>query len=511
MREQHRRKNKRRNVLNMIKRAWRDEKLRTTVCVNLAATLERCDEQILPAVYAFVGASFHASPTALGMVTLSRALVQAVTSPVGGALAHYYDRARVICCGCCIWAACTAGFAACSSLWVACGFAAISGLGLTMVIPTSQSLIADLNPAETRGRAFGYLFMTSALGAMFGSLLGTNAGSARPFGWEGWRAAFMIVAALSLVIGLLNWYGSRDPNFQPDGSSTLEAAGQKSKRNLRAETLKILQMPTFLIIVIQGILGSVPWSAMNFFTFFLQLKGMSNLAASVLIGCFLGANAAGGLLGGWVGDRAARVYPNHGRILITQFSVLVGVPFSLLMIKVLPYSGSPASIAWHALLLVSAGVLKTWAQPGLNNPVFSEIVPPSMRTMIFAFDRCFEGAVAAFATPFVGLLAEKVFGFDGIAEKTGDRETDLRKAHALGSALLCFMAIPWTCCFILYSGLHLTYPRDRRRQALVTADNVVDLTSEHNTLLPPPPWEASSHLEQHRQAVADPANEQQQA
>ncbi len=42
----------------------------------------------------------------------------------------------------------------------------------------------------------------------------------------------------------------------------------------------------------------------------------------------------GGLLGGWIGDRAAARFPDHGRIVATQFSVIVGVPFSLLLFKV---------------------------------------------------------------------------------------------------------------------------------------------------------------------------------
>lgn len=44
----------------------------------------RCDEQILPAVYAWVGASFQATPAQLGYITLGRALMQALSSPLGG-------------------------------------------------------------------------------------------------------------------------------------------------------------------------------------------------------------------------------------------------------------------------------------------------------------------------------------------------------------------------------------------------------------------------------------------
>lgn len=81
---------------------------------------------------------------------------------------------------------------------------------------------------------------------------------------------------------------------------------------------------------------------------------------------------------------------------------------------------------------------------------------------MYAFDRCFEGAVAAFAAPFVGALAEHWFGFEGASKVTGDRARDLANARALGNALLCFLTVPWSCCLAVYTGLHWTYPRDRR-------------------------------------------------
>ena len=59
-------------------------KFKTTVYVNLAGTVERMDEQILPALYNFVGQSFSASPSQLGTLTLCRALVQALSSPISG-------------------------------------------------------------------------------------------------------------------------------------------------------------------------------------------------------------------------------------------------------------------------------------------------------------------------------------------------------------------------------------------------------------------------------------------
>lgn len=82
---------------------------------------------------------------------------------------------------------------------------------------------------------------------------------------------------------------------------------------------------------------------------------------------------------------------------------------------------------------------------------------------IYAFDRCFEGAMAAFATPFVGLLSERFFGFSGASTVSGDIAVDRANAIALGNALLFFLVVPWALCLVAYSFLHWTYPEDKRQ------------------------------------------------
>lgn len=42
----------------------------------------------------------------------------------------------------------------------------------------------------------------------------------------------------------------------------------------------------------QGIVGSIPWTALVFFTLYLQLLGMTDFAASVLMALFLGSTGA---------------------------------------------------------------------------------------------------------------------------------------------------------------------------------------------------------------------------
>lgn len=69
-------------------------------------------------------------------------------------------------------------------------------------------------------------------------------------------------------------------------------------------------------------------------------------------------------------------------------------------------------------------------------------------------------ALAACASPLVGFLAERVFGFKGAAAAGGgggteplpDQGEDLAKAKALGNALLVCLVVPWTICLIVYTG-----------------------------------------------------------
>jgi hypothetical protein len=90
----------------------------------------------------------------------------------------------------------------------------------------------------------------------------------------------------------------------------------------------------------QGVMGSIPWQGMVFFTLWLQLKGLSNVAAAGVHAMLLTGSAFGGALGGYLGDRASLVSPSHGRIIISQISVATGVPLSFLIIKVLPLSST---------------------------------------------------------------------------------------------------------------------------------------------------------------------------
>lgn len=53
------------------------------------------------------------------------------------------------------------------------------------------------------------------------------------------------------------------------------------------------------------------------------------------------------------------------------------------------------SFVLHGVLLGVMGLMCSWAATGCNSPVFAEVVPGKLRSLIYALDRCFEMAVAS--------------------------------------------------------------------------------------------------------------------
>lgn len=101
----------------------------------------------------------------------------AVATARSGILGDNRDRTTIIASGALLWSLCTVGVSISTSLVQACCFTTLNGLGLALVIPCAQSLMADYFPAEQRGRAFGAMQLTMSFGSMVGSLVATNMAS----------------------------------------------------------------------------------------------------------------------------------------------------------------------------------------------------------------------------------------------------------------------------------------------------------------------------------------------
>ncbi|CAM6083823.1 unnamed protein product [Calypogeia fissa] len=441
------------------------------ILINLAAIMERADESLLPAVYKEVGQAFNASPSELGSLTFIRSLVQAMSSPLAGLLAMRYHRPSVIGIGTLFWGLSTAAVAVSQTFFQCAVSRAINGVGLAIVIPALQSFTADSYLEGTRGVAFGWLNLVGSMGAIGGTMMATIMAGNTYGGLPGWRVAFLVMAVVSSLIGWLVHTLVSDPR-------TLGIARSASGRQLISERLEeekvvknlqtawrdswiavkaVMKVRTFQIIVLQGLVGSLPWTAMVFFTMWLQLVGFGHGGAASLMGIFAGGCAVGALFGGWMGDTAEKMYPGFGRIYCAQFSSFMGIPFSYFLLLCLPQD--PAYYLSYAATMLLMGLTISWCQACANNPMFADVVPEQNRTMVYAFDRAFEGSWGAMAAPMVGLLAENVFGYraDQVILESGS----VTEARALSRGLFTVMAVPFGLCCFCYTFLYGTYKRDR--------------------------------------------------
>ncbi|KAM0907809.1 hypothetical protein ACQ4PT_015877 [Festuca glaucescens] len=443
---------------------------RTLLLVNLAAIMERADEALLPAVYKEVGAALHATPMGLGALTLYRSFVQAACYPLAAYAAVRYNRAHVIAVGAFLWAAATFLVAVSGTFAQVAVARGLNGVGLALVTPAIQSLVADFTDDNNRGSAFGWLQLTGNIGSVIGGLFSIMLASITIFGIAGWRIAFHIVALISVVVGALIYLFAVDPHFcnAEGGGQLLRKSAWAEMKDLVTEAKAVVKIPSFQIIVAQGVTGSFPWSALTFAPMWLELLGFTHNKTGLLTAIFALASSLGGLFGGKMGDYLSVRFPNSGRIVLSQISSASAVPLAALLLLGLPDDSSTGVL--HGLVMFIMGLSISWNGAATNNPIFAEIVPQRSRASIYALDRSFESVLASFAPPVVGFLAEHAYGYTPVSHGAGASSVarDRSNAAALAKALYTAIAIPMLLCCFIYSLLYGTYPRDRERARMDT-------------------------------------------
>lgn len=173
-------------------------------------------------------------------------------------------------------------------------------IGEATCLPTSYSLLSDYYPPEKRGRAIAIFVMSFPLGSMLG-IAGAGALADR----FGWRAAFVVLGGLGLVLVPMLLLLLREP---PRGGFHADAAHEPTKpppplldamRMLwnRREFRYVALGLGFQTYVATTVLS---WSA----PFYTRVHDLELSHAAVALGLLTGiGGACGSFLGGALGDR----------------------------------------------------------------------------------------------------------------------------------------------------------------------------------------------------------------
>lgn len=171
---------------------------------------------------------------------------------------------------------------------------------------------------------------------------------------------------ISVIVGLLVYLFANDPRFSDNRISARDQSKPfwSEVKDLALEAKSVIKIPSFQIIVAQGITGSFPWSALTFSAMWLELIGFSHDETALLIALFVIAGSFGGLFGGKMGDILSTRLPNSGRIILAQISSASAIPLAALLLLGLP--DDPSTGALHGLVLVIMGLFITWNAPATN-------------------------------------------------------------------------------------------------------------------------------------------------
>merc|ERR1712151_177665 len=333
----------------------------------------------------------------------------------------------------------------------------MNGIMLASFRPITNGIVADTTSEKRRGKVFGQVQATLIVGMLFTSLVAIPIANKEVLGFQGWRVAFVLVGSLSLVVSALLQV------FFVDPISIVEKTEAKGCGVVLEELRSVLQffkIPTFSVMIMQGIFGTIPWSVLGYMTLFFQLSGLSDVQAMLLSTEQLVIGIFGNMLGGYVADSLAKRCGYHGRPLSAQVTVSVGLVLIGAMFWAIPAGEGDFGV--YFVLLFLWALLGCWAQSGTNFPILCEIVPENLRCRVLAWECCLENTIASALTPPIVAFVAKWRGYSFGEEATD--ATKLDSATALGESMVSINTVPGLVCLCAYSLLHCSYPRDIKRQ-----------------------------------------------
>ncbi|MCG7391796.1 MFS transporter [Microvirga sp. ACRRW] len=300
--------------------------------ISVSHLLNDLIQSLLPAIYPILKENFHLDFGQIGFLTLTFQLTASLLQPLVGT---YTDKkpqpySLVIGMGFTLIGLLTLSRA--SSYPLLLLGAALVGMGSSVFHPES-SRVARMASGGRHGLAQSVFQVGGNAGTALGPLLA--AFIVVPFGQPS-IAWFSVVALLAMII-LFNvgrWYGAKlaELKAKPKASASLSSLSRKRV----AISITILMLLVFSKNFYTASISS-------YFTFYLMSKFQVSVQDSQLyLFVFLGAVAAGTVIGGPIGDRIGRRY-------VIWISILGVLPFTLM----LPY----ANLFWTAVLSVIIGLV----------------------------------------------------------------------------------------------------------------------------------------------------------
>ena len=318
--------------------------------------------------------------------------------------------------------------------WQLFAVRALTGVAVGGCLPLLFSLCGDMFPPSERNYVASFLTIATGAGIAVGQIMAGTVGPA-----FGWRLPFLLASGPAIALALLLYATVREPRRgaaedavqmrrraraaareerdarirEDDGrrgadderrrgavaggvasasaaggvASASSAASSPEEYSAKIDAKKLwrqLKIPSNVIILAQGLPGTVPWGMLNaYFVDYLHVqKGLTVEEGTLAVTLFGAGAACGTVVGGVVGQR---IYNRPGGR--SAIAVVMGVTTALgalpgyFFLNVSSYG--PGNVLLHLSCLVG-GVLAAVTPPNVR-AVLLNVNPPETRGTMFAF------------------------------------------------------------------------------------------------------------------------------
>ncbi|HEX4647706.1 MAG TPA: MFS transporter [Steroidobacteraceae bacterium] len=362
-----------------------------TTAISILAAISLCHllndmmQSLLPALYPMLRGTYHLSFTQIGLLTFTFQFTASLLQPLVGLMADRSPRPYSLAAGMGFTLVGLLLLAVADSYPLLLTAAALIGTGSSVFHPES-SRVARMASGGRHGLAQSVFQVGGNLGTSAGPLLAAFIVLPRGQSSVAW---FSLAALLGIVllINVGHWYKTH-------GITRLKhAAGARPYGASRARILLTLAVLLALVFSKYVYLASIT----SYYTFYLiDHFHVSVRHAQLQLFVFLASAAAGGMLGGPLGDRLGSKY-------IIWASILGVLPFTLL----LPH----ANLFWTAVLTVPIGLIIASAFPAIV--VYAQDLLPGRTGMVAGLFFGLAFGMGSVGAAVLGRLADHI-GIDNV-------------------------------------------------------------------------------------------------
>lgn len=407
---------------------------RTVSIISFLQLVENSEGGLVNSLFPVIRANLGLNLADLGVITSVGKFARMIFGPIWAMLGDRYGR-KLLLVITALW-----------GIWIAAaGFAQnftqliiLYGLGVLGTVasePISNGLVSDLFKANERGKVYGAMRSITGIGSIFvGPLLGQLANLPDN---QGWRIGMFIMGGIAVLSGILTWAFTDDPRKLAKALENVPAEEKEIPFKL-AHVPALMAIPTIALLGVQLIfITSLVLFAFQV-TFLVDVRHFKTDEATIITSVFFLGFAVSSLVGGLLGDWAARKNPRKGRIILMQVYLVAFAVMSFLAMQI-DWNNKPVE---YAIWLIF-GLIGSLGFSGAVLPMVTTVVAPQYRGTAFALLFSFiQGALAALLALALGGLAQQ---------------------YGLRTVMFAMVTVPYAINALFWFVFYRVYPRDVAR------------------------------------------------